>query len=140
MFLDNFLTNCSDFCNASFGDIFGETDDNFLDSDLTDDNLLISLVGNLLTALRTDGENLLIYAFCFGVNFLESNFLRYLITLGLNFLIADLTFGDNFETVDLTDDFLEDDNFLTARRTEGENFFKYAFCLGVNFLESNFLR
>ena len=144
MFLDNFLTNCSDFFNESFGESFGDTD-------LTE-SFLISLVGNLLTALRTDGENLLIYILCLGVNFLESNFLRYLITLGLNFLIADLTFGDNLETVDLAEvDFLEDiltesflislvGNLLTALRTDGENLLIYAFCFGVNFLESNFLR
>ena len=83
-------------------------DVDFLEDVLTE-SFLISFAGNLLTALRTEGENFLIYAFCFGVNFLESNFLRYLITLGLNFLIADLTFGDNLETVDLTDvDFLDD--------------------------------
>ena len=123
----------------------------FLEDILTE-SFLISLVGNLLTALRTDGENLLIYILCLGVNFLESNFLRYLITLGLNFLIADLTFGDNLETVDLADvDFLEDvltesflisfvGNLLTALRTAGENFLINAFCFGVNFLESNFLR
>ena len=92
MFFDNFLTNCSDFCNARFGESFGETDDNFLSVDLTDDT-----------------------------DFLEDD------------LTDDLTDDDNF-----LNSFV--DNFLTARRTEGENFFKYAFCLGVNFLESNFLR
>ena len=75
--------------------------------------------------------------------------------MGLNFLSAALTFGDNdltddndFLEDDLTDDLTDDanffncfvDNFLTALRTAGENFFKYAFCFGVNFLEFNFLR
>jgi hypothetical protein len=67
VFLDNFLTNCSDFFNASFGESFLSTnltdDTDFLDDDLTDDE-------SFLTALRTEGENFFKYAFCLGDKFL----------------------------------------------------------------------